>query len=234
MLELAADLRLLDEPADHVGLVAELLAQHLDRQVAAQVGIVPLEDHPHAAAADHAEELQPLGSVRGPARPSTRARARPSSPTRCTGSTCGTRPSDWASVPRTLEDAGPSVTGMPSRPVQLLAATASSARAGPSRQTGQAGPAPGGPRLAAPGTSFRFVHRGAPSTRDRSRRPRRDVPTARPLATDSIAARRSRRPTAGFATILTRRHGLEEKAEPISDFETRTLENRVQHDKWTD
>ena len=40
MLELAADLRLLDESADHLGLVAELLPQHLDGQVTAQVGVV--------------------------------------------------------------------------------------------------------------------------------------------------------------------------------------------------
>ena len=63
MLELAADLRLFDEPTDHLGLVAELLAQHLDRQVATQVGIVPFEDDAHAATADHIEELQPLQPV---------------------------------------------------------------------------------------------------------------------------------------------------------------------------
>ena len=61
MLELAADLRLLDEPADHLGLVAEWLAQHLDGQVAAQVDVAPPEHDAHAAAGDLAEELEPLG-----------------------------------------------------------------------------------------------------------------------------------------------------------------------------
>ncbi len=64
MLELSADLRLLDEPTDHVGLVAVLLTQHFDGQVAPQIGIMPLEDHSHPAAADHAEELQPPGAIR--------------------------------------------------------------------------------------------------------------------------------------------------------------------------
>ena len=63
MLELAADLRLLDESADHPGLVAELLPQHLDGQVTPQVGVVAPEDDPHAPAADHAEELQPLRTL---------------------------------------------------------------------------------------------------------------------------------------------------------------------------
>ena len=55
VLELAADLRLLDEPADHLGVVAVLLQQHLDGQVAAEVDVAALEDRPHAAAGDLAE-----------------------------------------------------------------------------------------------------------------------------------------------------------------------------------
>ena len=72
MLELAADLRLLDEPADHLGLVAVLLPQDLDGQVAAQVGIVPLEDHAHAAAAQHPKSCNRSGRSRS-AGPGSRA-----------------------------------------------------------------------------------------------------------------------------------------------------------------
>ena len=57
VLELAADLRLLDEPADQLGVVAVLLEQDLDRQVAAQVVVTALEDGTHAAAGDLAQEL---------------------------------------------------------------------------------------------------------------------------------------------------------------------------------
>ena len=57
MLELAADLRLLDESADQFGLVAVLLEQDLDGQVAAQVVVTALEDGTHAAAGDLAQEL---------------------------------------------------------------------------------------------------------------------------------------------------------------------------------
>ena len=63
MLELAANLRLFDEPADHPGLIAELFPKHLDGQVAAQVGIKPPEHDPHPSLADLAEELQSLGPV---------------------------------------------------------------------------------------------------------------------------------------------------------------------------
>ena len=66
MLQLPGDLRLLDEPPNHVGLVAELFPEDLDRQVTAQVIIVPLEHDPHAAVSKLAEELDPL-------RPSTRS-----------------------------------------------------------------------------------------------------------------------------------------------------------------
>ena len=57
VLELAADLRLLDEPADHLGVVAVLLPEDLDGEVAAEVGVAPLEDRPHAAPGDLADEL---------------------------------------------------------------------------------------------------------------------------------------------------------------------------------
>ena len=52
MLELAADLRLLDEAADHVGVVAVVVAEDLDGEVAAEVGVAALEDGAHAAAGD--------------------------------------------------------------------------------------------------------------------------------------------------------------------------------------
>ena len=52
VLELAADLGLLDEAADHVGVVAEVVAQHLEGDVAAEVGVAALEDGAHAAAGD--------------------------------------------------------------------------------------------------------------------------------------------------------------------------------------
>ena len=55
VLELAGDLRLLDEPADQLGLVAVRLEQDLDGQVAAEVGVAPLEHGAHAAAGDLAQ-----------------------------------------------------------------------------------------------------------------------------------------------------------------------------------
>ena len=61
MLELAADLRLLDEAADQLGIVVVLFEQDLDGQVAAQVGVAALEDGAHAAAADLAQELVAAG-----------------------------------------------------------------------------------------------------------------------------------------------------------------------------
>ena len=57
VLELAADLGLLDEPADHLGVVAVLLPDHLDGQVAAEVEVAPLEDRPHPAPGQLADEL---------------------------------------------------------------------------------------------------------------------------------------------------------------------------------
>ena len=56
MLELAADLRLLDEAVDQVGPVAVLLEQDLDGQVAAEVGVAAPEHGAHAAAGDLAEK----------------------------------------------------------------------------------------------------------------------------------------------------------------------------------
>ena len=52
VLELAADLRLLDEAADHLGTAAEVVAEDLDGNVAADVGVAALEHLAHAAAGD--------------------------------------------------------------------------------------------------------------------------------------------------------------------------------------
>ncbi len=57
VLELAADLRLLDEPPDHLGVVAVLLKDHLDGKVPAEVEVTPLEDRPHPAPRQLADEL---------------------------------------------------------------------------------------------------------------------------------------------------------------------------------
>ena len=57
VLELAADLGLLDEPADHLGVVAVLLPDHLDGEVPAEVEVAPLEDRPHPAPGQLADEL---------------------------------------------------------------------------------------------------------------------------------------------------------------------------------
>jgi hypothetical protein len=65
VLQLAADLRLLDEPADEVGLVAVGFEQDLDGEVAAKVGVAPFEDGAHAASGDLAEELDPGRPVDG-------------------------------------------------------------------------------------------------------------------------------------------------------------------------
>ena len=46
MLELAADLRFLDEAADDLGIVVVFLEQDLDGQVAAQVGVAALRTAP--------------------------------------------------------------------------------------------------------------------------------------------------------------------------------------------
>ena len=52
VLELAADLRLLNEPSDQVAVVAEVLAEDLDRDVAADVGVSASQDGAHAAPGD--------------------------------------------------------------------------------------------------------------------------------------------------------------------------------------
>ena len=59
VLQLAADLGLLDEPADKLGLVAVRFQKHLHGEVSAEVGVVPLEDRPHSPAGDLAEEEHP-------------------------------------------------------------------------------------------------------------------------------------------------------------------------------
>ena len=76
MLELAADLRLLDEPPDQLGPVAVLLQEDLHGEVAAQVDVAALEDGAHAAAGDLAEELQPAGGGGNPGRGRTDDRRR--------------------------------------------------------------------------------------------------------------------------------------------------------------
>ncbi len=63
VLQLSGDLRLLDEPADQVGLLTMLIEQDLDGQVAAEVAVAPLDDDAHAAAGDLAEQLEPGQAV---------------------------------------------------------------------------------------------------------------------------------------------------------------------------
>ena len=64
MLELAADLGLLDESAGHLGIVVVFFEQDLDGQVSPQVGVAALEDGPHAAVADLAQDLVAAGLFR--------------------------------------------------------------------------------------------------------------------------------------------------------------------------
>src|SRR5262249_42357555 len=52
LLDLACDLRLLDEPADHGRVVAVPIQQDLDGPVAPQVDVAALEDQPHPPAGD--------------------------------------------------------------------------------------------------------------------------------------------------------------------------------------
>ncbi len=52
VLQLSGDLRLLDEPADQLGLIAMLLEQDLDGQVALLSRVAPLMMIAHAAAGD--------------------------------------------------------------------------------------------------------------------------------------------------------------------------------------
>src|SRR5262249_56588661 len=57
VLQLPADLRLLEEAPDYLGPMGVLLQQHLDRQVAAQIDVPAAQDSAHAAAGDLALEL---------------------------------------------------------------------------------------------------------------------------------------------------------------------------------
>ena len=57
MLELPADLRLLNEPPDQLWIVAVFVAHHLDGQVAAKVEVAALEDRSHAPASQLTHEL---------------------------------------------------------------------------------------------------------------------------------------------------------------------------------
>ena len=91
MLQLPADLRFLDEPADQVAVVAEVFAQHLDRDVAAEVGIAALQDGPHAAASDLAVDPVTKRGIRCLPEDGRSARVPRRAP--CRGaSTRGTRP----------------------------------------------------------------------------------------------------------------------------------------------
>jgi hypothetical protein len=59
MLELAADLSFFREPADHFGMIAVFLENHLDGQVAAKVDVSALEDDPHPSARDFTKKVVP-------------------------------------------------------------------------------------------------------------------------------------------------------------------------------
>jgi hypothetical protein len=50
VLQLAAYLRLLDEPAYDLGIPLVRFQKDLDREVTAQIHVTPLEDRPHVAA----------------------------------------------------------------------------------------------------------------------------------------------------------------------------------------
>src|SRR5262249_51928863 len=63
VLELAADLRLLDEPAHNVGVIAVIVAQHLERDFAAKVWVAAFEDDAHASAGDLAVDAVARGGV---------------------------------------------------------------------------------------------------------------------------------------------------------------------------
>src|SRR3954451_24873147 len=65
VLQLAGDLGLLDEPSDQVGVLAMLLEQDLDGQVAAEVAVAPLDDNAHAAAGNLAKKLEAGEAVGG-------------------------------------------------------------------------------------------------------------------------------------------------------------------------
>ena len=73
VLELAGDLGLLEEAVDHLGAVAEVVAEHLDGEVAAEVAVAAAEDDAHAAPADLVGELQPSGAIGRRGRPGGRS-----------------------------------------------------------------------------------------------------------------------------------------------------------------
>ena len=73
VLELSGDLGLLEKAVDHFGAMAEVVAEDLDGQVAAEVAVAAAEDDAHAAAADLVGELQPRGSLGQRGRPGGRS-----------------------------------------------------------------------------------------------------------------------------------------------------------------
>ena len=64
VLELAADLGLLHEAADHLGVIAVLLPDHLDGEIPAQVEVASLEDRAHPAPGQFADQLVTRGLAR--------------------------------------------------------------------------------------------------------------------------------------------------------------------------
>ncbi|MFO0872247.1 MAG: hypothetical protein U0935_25245 [Pirellulales bacterium] len=63
MLQLPADLSFLDKPLDDFRFVLVLIQQHLDRQIAAQIGVAALEDCSHPAASNFALQLIPAVGI---------------------------------------------------------------------------------------------------------------------------------------------------------------------------
>ncbi len=66
MLELAADLSFLHEPANQLRLLAMGFEQDLDGQVTAELAIAAAEDGPHAAAGNLAKELVASRAIPAP------------------------------------------------------------------------------------------------------------------------------------------------------------------------
>jgi hypothetical protein len=63
MLQLPADLGFLHKPPDHLGVIAEVFAQDLQGNIAAEVGISTPEHGTHAAAGDLAIDSVPQGGL---------------------------------------------------------------------------------------------------------------------------------------------------------------------------
>jgi hypothetical protein len=63
MLQLPANLRLLDEPAHQVRLILMTLQQDFDRQIAPQVRVAALEHRAHPASRDLSEELVAIAAL---------------------------------------------------------------------------------------------------------------------------------------------------------------------------